>query len=50
MMWSIIIILVMLWYLGVASSNSFGGLIHLLLILAAIVFISKFVKKRKVDL
>ena len=50
MTWAIIIVLLVLWYLGVASSYSFGGLIHILLVLAAIVFVVKFVTGRKVDL
>jgi len=50
MTWAIIIVLLVLWYLGVASSYSFGGLIHILLVLAAIVFVVKFVTGRKADL
>jgi hypothetical protein len=50
MMWTIIIVLLVLWGLGVTSSYSFGGLIHLLLVLAAVVFVVKYVTGRKLDL
>jgi len=45
MLWIIIGILVVLWLLGVLTSFTFGGLIHLLLVIALIVLIVKLVKK-----
>jgi hypothetical protein len=50
MTWAIIIGLLVIWYIGIASSYTFGGLIHILLILAAVVFVLKFVTGRKLDL
>jgi hypothetical protein len=50
MTWVIIIGLIALWYLGLASSYTFGGFIHILLILAAVVFVLKFATGRKLDL
>ena len=34
MLWTIFVILLVLWVLGMVSSYTFGGFIHLLLILA----------------
>ena len=45
MLWTIICILVVLWLLGVLTSFTFGGLIHLLLVIALVVLIVKLVKK-----
>jgi len=45
MLWAIIGILIVLWLLGVLMSFTFGGLIHLLLVIALVVLIVKLVKK-----
>jgi hypothetical protein len=45
MLWTIIGILIVLWLLGVLMSFTFGGLIHLLLVIALVVLIIKLVKK-----
>jgi hypothetical protein len=39
MLWVIFGILIVLWILGIVSSSSFGGFIHILLIAAVIVVI-----------
>jgi len=39
MLWTIFVILLVLWALGLASSYTLGGFIHLLLVLAAVVLI-----------
>lgn len=39
MLWTIIVILFVLWLLGMAASYTAGGLLHLLLIVAVILFI-----------
>ncbi len=46
MLWTIIGILVVLWLLGFVTSIG-GGLIHLLLVIAIIVFIIQLVTGRK---
>jgi len=50
MTWVTIIGLIVIWYIGLTSSYAFGGLIHIPLILAAIIFVLKFVTGRKLDL
>jgi hypothetical protein len=34
MLWTIFVVLLVLWFLGVVSSYTLGGFIHLLLVLA----------------
>ena len=49
MTWIIILALVVLWGLGMISTYSFGGLIHILLVIAVIVFIARIITGRRVD-
>lgn len=48
MLETIIVILVILWLLGLVGGFSGGGLIHLLLVIAAVVLIIRLVSGRKV--
>jgi hypothetical protein len=47
MLWTIAVILVVLWALGVVTSYSAGGLIHLLVVIAVIVVVFQFVSGRR---
>ena len=46
MLWTIVIILLVLWALGFFALHVGGGLIHLLLVVAVIVIIVNFVRGR----
>ncbi len=46
MIWTILAVLVVLWLLGLVA-NIGGGLIHLLLVLAVIVFIANMLSSRR---
>jgi len=48
MLWTIIAILIILWLLGLFSSYTMGGLIHILLVVALIVLVIRLVQGRKV--
>jgi hypothetical protein len=48
MLWTIFVILLILWLLGMVSSFTFGGLIHLLLVVALIVLIFQLLTGRRV--
>jgi hypothetical protein len=48
MLWTILVILLILWLLGVVSGYALGGFIHLLLIVAAVVLILQLVSGRRV--
>ena len=47
MLWTITIILFILWILGLVSSYTMGGWIHLLLVLAIIVLIFNLLSGRR---
>lgn len=47
MLWTIAVILVVLWLLGLVSSYTLGGFIHLLLVLAIIVVLVRIIKGEK---
>jgi hypothetical protein len=47
MLWTIAVILVILWLLGLVSSYTMGGFIHILLVLAIIVILYNVIGGRK---
>lgn len=46
MLWTIAVILVVLWLLGLVSAYTMGGFIHLLLVLAIIVVLIRVIQGR----
>ena len=48
MLWTIAVVLVVLWLLGLVSSYTLGGFIHLLLILAIIAVSIRLIQGRRV--
>jgi len=48
MLWTIFVILAAMWLLGMVSSYTMGGLIHLLLVLAVIVLLFNLLQGRRV--
>ena len=48
MLWTIAIILLVLWALGLVSSYTLGGFIHILLVVALIVILVRVLQGRKV--
>jgi len=47
MLWTLFIILLVLWLLGVVSSYTLGGFIHILLVLAVIALIFQLIGGRR---
>ncbi len=47
MLWTIFVILLVLWVLGLASSYTLGGFIHILLVLAIISLVIQLVQGRR---
>lgn len=47
MLWTIFVILLILWLLGVVSSYTLGGFIHLLLLIALVVLLINVITGRK---
>jgi hypothetical protein len=48
MLETIVVILLVLWLIGLVTSHTFGGMLHLLLIVAAIVFVVRLLSGRRV--
>lgn len=48
MLMTIVIILIILWALGLVTSYTMGGLIHVLLVIAVIIVIVRVIQGRKV--
>jgi len=47
MLWTIAVILIILWLLGLVSSYTMGGLIHILLVIAIIVILLNVIQGRR---
>jgi len=48
MLWTICVILIVLWLLGIVTSYTMGGLIHILLVIAIIVVLVRVIQGRKI--
>jgi hypothetical protein len=48
MLWTIAVILIILWVLGLVSSYTMGGFIHILLVLAVIVVLVNIIQGRRI--
>ncbi len=47
MLWTIFVILLVLWLLGLVSSYTLGGYIHLLLVIAIVVLLIRVIQGRR---
>jgi Family of unknown function (DUF5670) len=47
MLWTIFVVLLVLWLLGVVTSYTLGGFIHLLLVLALVALVFQLVTGRR---
>ena len=47
MLWTIFVILLILWLVGVVSGQVFGGFVHLLLVLAVVALIFQLLTGRR---
>jgi hypothetical protein len=48
MLWTIAVILIVLWLLGLVTSYTMGGLIHVLLVIAIVVILLRVIQGRRV--
>ncbi len=48
MLWTIVVILLVLWLLGLVSSYTMGGLVHVLLVIAVVIVVVRLLQGRKV--
>ncbi|MCX6621662.1 MAG: lmo0937 family membrane protein [Acidobacteria bacterium] len=48
MLWTLVVVLLVLWALGLATSYTASGLIHVLLVIALVVFVVRMVQGRRI--
>lgn len=48
MLWTLLLVLLVLWALGLLTGNALGGLIHVLLVIALIVVVIRLLSGRNV--
>ena len=47
MLWTIFVILLVLWLLGLVSSYTLGGFIHILLVIAVVILVINLIQGRR---
>lgn len=47
MLWTIFVVLLVLWLLGIVSSYTMGGFIHILLVIALVVLLIQLISGRR---
>ncbi len=48
MLWTVFLVLIVLWMLGVVSSYTLGGFIHVLLVVAVVALLVQLIQGRRV--
>jgi hypothetical protein len=48
MLWTIAVVLIVLWLLGIVTSNTMGGFVHILLVIAVVVVLVSVIQGRRV--
>lgn len=48
MLWTVAVVLLVLWALGLVSSYTLGGFIHLLLVVAVVVVLLRIIQGRRI--
>jgi hypothetical protein len=48
MLWTIAVILVLLWFIGLVTAFTLGGLVHILLVVAIVMVLINVIQGRKV--
>jgi len=48
MLWTIVVILAVLWLVGLVSSYTLGGFIHVLLVIAVVILVFQLISGKKV--
>jgi hypothetical protein len=48
MLWTLVVILLVLWLLGLVTSYTLGGVIHVLLVIALVVIVIHLIQGRRI--
>ena len=46
MLWTIVVVMIILWVLGLVTNNTMGGFIHILLVIAIVVVLVRIIQGR----
>jgi hypothetical protein len=49
MLWTIAVVLLVLWLFGLLTAHAFGGLIHILLVVALVVVVIRLLQGRRLS-
>jgi hypothetical protein len=49
MIWTLVVVLLILWLLGLVTSHTFGGIIHVLLVVALIMVVVRLFQGRRLS-
>jgi len=47
MLWTVAVVLIILWALGLVTSHTMGGFVHVVLVIAIIVVVVGFIQRRR---
>ncbi|MGA2483189.1 MAG: lmo0937 family membrane protein [Candidatus Acidiferrales bacterium] len=47
MLWTVLVVLLVLWLLGMVTSHTLGGFIHILLLVALAIFVINLIQGRR---
>lgn len=47
MLWTVFVILLVLWLLGFVSGHTFGGFVHILILIAVVVLVIRLLQGRR---
>jgi hypothetical protein len=47
MLWTIVVILIILWLLGLVTSYTLGGFLHILLVIAVVIILLNVIRGRR---
>ena len=48
MLWTIAVILIVLWLLGIVTSTTMGGFIHILIVVAVVMILVRLISGKKI--
>jgi len=48
MVWTVAVVMLILWALGMVSSNTMGGFVHILLVVAVVLVLVRLIQGRKI--
>jgi hypothetical protein len=47
MLWTLVVVLLVLWFIGLVTSYTLGGLLHILLVVAIVIIVINLIQGRR---